>query len=321
LSDLLVFGGKCHPNPQQRPAWDLYESAVLLRIRDRRVVDRLEYRGWELDREVGLSVCFRAAAIAGNFAYTCTSTQVLKIDLERFAVVDAYTHRYFNDLHHVVPVDDRFYVAATGIDSVLEFDERFELRHRYPIANDEILALHGPDADYRRIPTTKPHHAHPNYVGSWGGEVWVTNFEAGRAQTLANTRQIPLSENRIHDGVQARGRVWFTAVNGEVITVSEDGRDRRTFNLTPMTRADRLMGWCRGIAATGDDEAVVGFSKLRETKLRENLKWLGNKLLNQSFALSEPTRIACYDLARGVESWRVELEEHDCNAVFSINLL
>ena len=52
-----------------------------------------------------------------------------------------------------------------------------------------------------------------------------------------------------------------------------------------------------------------------------NLKWLGNKLLNQSFALSLPTRIARYDLERGAETWRFNLEEHDINAVFSFHVL
>lgn len=318
--EILLFGGRNHPHPQQRPAWNQFETALVFRMRDGEIVERLEYEGSAIDREVGLSVCFKAATIEGDRAYTCTNTEVLEIDLRRFRIVERHTHRGFNDLHHVTRVGDRFFVAGTGTDSVFEYTEAFELVRRYAVAGDEIIARHGEDADYRRIPNTKPHAAHPNFVAAWDGEVWVTNFAQCRVESLTSQRRYTISENRIHDGVPALGKVWFTAVNGEVIKLDPKTGATERFDLTPMTQANRLLGWCRGIAPYSETDVLVGFSKLRETKFRENLKWIGNKLLGQNFILSLPTRIARYDLARGAETWRFDLDQHGMDAVFSIHV-
>ncbi len=319
-SEILVFGGRNHPNPHQRPAWDRYDLCVLLKLRasDGGVIDRLEYPGWALDREVGVSRTFRAATIVGDLAYTCTGTEVVKIDLRTFKIAETSTHRYFNDLHQVNLIDGRLYVAATGVDSVLEFDDKFELVRRIPVGTDAVLARFGPDSDYRRIPYTKPHEAHPNFVERWDGEMWVTNWEAGRVQSLTSTRRYYVADHRIHDGIPAFGRIWFTSVNGAVVKMQPDTGSIETFELAAMTPTDRALGWCRGIAPVGENEVYVGFSKLRETKLRENLKWLGNKILKQGFALSEPTHIARYDLARRTRVWHADLDVHGMNAVFSI---
>lgn len=320
-SELLVFGARNHSNPAKQPAWNVYEAGVMLKLRGGEVVDRLEYGGWELDREVGISVCFKAATIVGHTAYTCTSTELLEIDLRKLQIVRKTTHRWFNDLHHIARIGDRFFVSGTGTDSVLEFDRDWSFVRRYPVGDDALVQKHGEDTDFRRIPTTKPHNVHPNFVAEWERQLWVTHHEAGRVESLTGTRRHHVASNRIHDGIPERGRIWFTAVNGEVITMEPRDGSIVTFDLNQMTRSDRLLGWCRGIAVLGDSEVLVGFSRLRHTKLRENLKWLGNKLLNQEFALHEPTRIAQYDLQRRNETWRVDLEPFGMNAVYSIHVL
>jgi len=317
--EILLFGGRNYPHPQQRPAWDVYDMAVLLKLRDGQVIARLDYAGCELDQQVSKS--FKAATIRGDHAYTCTNTEVVKIDLRTLTIVERHTHRLFNDLHHVTQVGDHFFVASTGTDSVLEFDHQFELVHRYPVAGDEILARFGADADFRAIPNSKPHLAHPNFVEAWDGEIWVTNFDKGRVESLQSDRHHVVSEHRIHDGIPALDRIWFTAVNGTVIKLDPKTGAVESTELASMTRTDRLLGWCRGIVPFSDTDVLVGFSKLRETKARENLKWIGNKFLKQNFALSLPTRIARYDLARGTETWRLELENHGMDAVFSIHVL
>ncbi|MCX5745636.1 MAG: hypothetical protein NT062_24435 [Proteobacteria bacterium] len=295
LPDLLVFGGRSHANPQQRPAWDRYEAAIILKIRNGAVVNRFEYPGWPLDREVGVSISFRAASVVGDFAYIPTGTQIVKFDIRTWKLVETYTNRFLNDVHHV-----------TKIGTIDEVVKRFG----------------GADADFRKIPSTKPHNAHPNFVAAWDGEIWVTNWEAGRVESLQSDRRYHVSEHRIHDGIPAFGSVWFTAVNGAVIKMSPSDGTIVTHELDGMkgsgSRGDKKLGWCRSIHPLGETDVLVGFSKLRETKLRDNLKWLGSKLLNKDFAVSEPTMIARYDLARKTETWRFDLDEHEMHAVFSI---
>jgi len=319
--EILLFGGRNYDGAHARPVWHQFETAVLLRLSEHGdIVGRLEYAGGEIEREVGLSRCFKAASVIGEHAYTCTNTEVLKIDLPTLAITEHHTHPLFNDCHHVNRIGDHFFVASTGIDSVVELDERFELVKRYPVAADEILERHGHETDYRRVKNTKPHAAHPNYVESWDGEIWVSNFGRCRVESLTSARRYELSEFRIHDGVPAHGRIWFTSVDGKVITLEPKTGAQTAFDLMAMSPpSDRLSGWCRGIAPITEHDVLVGFTKLRETKARENLKWLGNKLFKQNFALSRPTRIARYDLARGRETWKLELEKTGMDAVFSIH--
>ena len=138
--EFLLFGGRNYEHPQRRPIWHQFQTAVLLRMRDDgEVLQRLEYHGGAIEREVGLSRCFKAGTVIGDQAYACTNTEILTIDLHRFAIVEHHTNRLFNDLHHVNRIADRFFVASTGIDSVLDLDASCELVKRYPIANEEIL--------------------------------------------------------------------------------------------------------------------------------------------------------------------------------------
>lgn len=320
-SEILLFGGRNHPHPQQRPAWDLFEAALVLKLRDGKIVQRLEYEGSDLDRQIGLGRYFKAASVDGHIAYACTNTEIVTIDLKKFTITDRFTHEGFNDLHHVTKVGDHYYVASTGTDSVLEFDGAFQLVQRYPVARDEIIERFGHHTDFRRVTSTKPHMAHPNFVANWDNEVWVTNFESRHVESLHSRRRYLVSENKIHDGVPAFDYIWFTAINGEVIKVDPRSGATIRYDLSAMTKADRLLGWCRGIAPVADADVYVGFSKLRETKARENLKWIGNKFLGQKFILSLPTRIARYDLARGNETWRLDLHDYGMDAVFSIHVV
>lgn len=322
--EILLFGGRNYDRPQTRPIWNQFETAVVLKLRaNGELIGRFEYGGGPIDHEVGLSKCFKAASIVGDRIFACTNTEVLAIDPIKLSISERWSHRLFNDVHHVNRIGDHFWVAATGIDSVLELDDKFELVKRYPVAADEVLERFGHDADYRRVKNTKPHAAHPNFIEAWDGEVWVTNFDQCRVESLRSDRKYVVSEFRIHDGVPARDKVWFTSVNGWVIALDPRTGEPERWNLTPMSSAhgDRLLGWCRGIAVVDDRDVLIGFSKLRETKARENLKWIGNKLLGQNFVRSQPTRVARYDLARGHETWRLELDKLGMDAVFSIHTL
>ena len=57
----------------------------------------------------------------------------------------------------------------------------------------------------------------------------------------------------------------------------------------------------------------VGFSRLRPTAIRENVAWV-----KEGFRKSLPTHIARYNLETRTLEQRIDLEEHNLNAVFSI---
>ena len=60
----------------------------------------------------------------------------------------------------------------------------------------------------------------------------------------------------------------------------------------------------------------MGFSKLRRTKLRQNLSWIRHGFQEVPRL---PTRIALYDLEHPARLKEIDLEPAGLNAVFSIH--
>jgi len=85
-----------------------------------------------------------------------------------------------------------------------------------------------------------------------------------------------------------------------------------------MTKTEKTLGWCRGIHVLDNDRVLIGFSRVRPSKIRENLRWVKHRVGLREDAGMMGTRIACYDLKRGVHEWDIDLEQFDLNAVFSI---
>jgi hypothetical protein len=57
----------------------------------------------------------------------------------------------------------------------------------------------------------------------------------------------------------------------------------------------------------------IGFSRLRTTRFRENVKWVV-----QGFKKVLPTRVACYDLKKRECLVEIDLEPYGLHAVYSI---
>jgi hypothetical protein len=171
-----------------------------------------------------------------------------------------------------------------------------------------------PAVDYRKVPTTKPYESHPNHVFEIGDEVWATRFKQKDAVALDNPdRRIDIDVERVHDGVAYGDHIYFTAVSGHIVVADAATLQiEESLDLSTLEDGEVQLGWCRGILpdATG---AWVGFSRLRPTAFRENVAWV-----KDGFRKSMPTHIARYDLVNRKLIKRINLEEHDLNAVFSI---
>ncbi len=316
---IWIFGGRARPDASQYPSWAMFEQAILLELRDGKETRRLEFEGSYEDRRLGISVCFKAASVHGDYALACTNTEVVKISVDRMKIVARWSHPLFNDLHHVAQIGDRIYVVSTGIDSILEFDLSMTFLRRIGVANNEILARHPQDEDFRLVPSTKPHESHPNFVATWKGGLWVTRFIERDVKQIATGKSFVLSETPVHDGIPLFGKVWFTTVKGSVVRLDPDTGDVTTFDLGECYRHSRPIGWCRGILPVSEDLAIIGFTKLRPTKLEENVSWVASAISGAKSVLKRPTRIAQFDLKKGVEMWSTDLSELGMDAVFSIN--
>ncbi len=318
-----ITGGRQRPSRlRTRDEWHAYEKAVLLELDTdtgaRRTV--LEYEsppGRRPDEQP--SFVFKAGSWDGEHLLLCTQTEVVVFDPAARRVVRTVSHPWFNDVHHVQRINGRLHVVSTGLDALLVFDEDDAgVAEVHSATGADPWERFDRDTDYRRVATTKPHRAHPNYVFEADGAVWVTRFEQRDAIRVGGGAGSPrLSEDPVHDGVLHEGQVWFTVVSGEVVATDPVGGEvRARYALKPMGAGDdRPLGWCRGICAEAD-HFLLGFSHLRPTAIKQNLSWLRKPLGKRPEPA--PTRVDAYDLVGGrrLASW--ELQSAGISSIFSI---
>ncbi len=323
---LFAIGGEQRVAFRTQPEWTSFRSGLVVRVDGGRCERVLEYTSPpEHCPDEQPSHVFKAATVAGGTAYLCTQTEVLICDFPSFAIRRVISHPCFNDLHHVAPAPDgTLYVAVTGLDAVAELSPAGELRRLVSVLGDDPWERFSPDVDYRKVPTTKPHRSHPNYVffPDGDGRPWVTRFQQRDARPLAGDGPpFAIEVQGVHDGHVRGGEVLFTTVDGHLVRFDRHGGGRRVLDLNPGDGV--ALGWCRGLLPLGD-RAWVGFTRIRYTNLRRNLSWIRHGFRRSEHHLVRPTRIALYDLAAGADERprllaEVDLEPAGMGAVFSIH--
>ena len=261
------------------------------------------------------AILFKSATVVGDRLFVCTQTEILVYQLPDFRVVHYLSLPFFNDLHHVMPTQQgTLLVAISGLDMVVELEMDGTLVHEWSATDSDPWERFSRDVDYRRVATTKPHHAHPNHVFMLDGEPWATRFEQRDAICLVDrTKRIDIAVERPHDGDLVDGRLYFTTVNARVVVADPRDLTVEAVKEAVPRRRDELLGWCRGLLV--DDGTIwLGFSRIRPTKIRENVGWV-----LRGFRKDLGTRIALYDLAT-MECLRdINLEDAGLGAVFSIH--
>ena len=328
--NFYIAGGKLKPNVIGLPEWTHYEKAVLLKCEPEaaRLTTCLEYLTPPSACAVAddPSILFKAATLHGDEFFLCTQTEVLIQRLPNFERAHYISLPCFNDVHHVRPTPQgTLLVAVTGLDLIIEISRAGEIIREWNAAAQETWQRFSRDIDYRTIVSTKPHLAHPNYVFLAGNEIWATRFEQRDAVCLtAPERRIDIGLGGPHDGIVHERFVYFTTVNGHIVQAEwASGRVVQTFDLNRMSENRGPLGWCRGLLLLDAAHALVGFSRLRPTKFRENLAWV-KRWTKASLGIAEsvaskPTRIAFYNLKAGRLLWEMNVEEAGMNAVFSIH--
>jgi len=261
------------------------------------------------------AILFKSGTLEGDLLYTCTQTEVMVYRVPSFEQVAYVSLPHFNDVHHVRPTPHgNLLVADTGLDMVMDVSLGGEVVQVWNVLGEDPWARFSPATDYRRVKTTKPHHAHPNHVFYIGDEPWATRFEQRDAISLVDpSRRIDIGLERLHDGLVHEGHVYFTTVNGQVAIA--DTTSLRVIEVIDLTRAhpsDMLLGWARGLLVDGN-YMWVGFSRIRPTKFRENVGWVLHGL-KRDFG----THVGCYDLRTGDSVGQFLVEPYGLSAVFGI---
>jgi hypothetical protein len=320
LSGLYVIGGQQRGERPLRAGnkdWNGYEKGLILRVdpETRQTAVCVEYVSPpEVCAEHDAAVTFQASTIANDKLYTCTQTEVMVYTLPDFKQIAYVSLPCFNDVHHVRPTPEgNILVANAGLEMVMEISLAGDVLQVWNVLGEDPWGRFSLNSDYRGI-STKPHRSHPNYIFYVDEELWVTRFHQGDALCLTNPeKRIVISSERIHDGVFHEGLIYFTSVNGHVIVANPRTLQvEHQIDLNSMHDEDALIGWCRSILVD-HGKAWVGFSRIRPTKVRENVAWV-----LRGFKRSLPTHMACYDLNRRQCVAEVDLEAAGIAAVYSI---
>lgn len=325
MDRFYVVGGRQKPGvTHEVKEWHQYGAGVICEVDvERGTVDAcVEYVSPpDAVPEDDPSIVFKTATLVGDRMYVPTQTELLTYRLPSFERIGYVSLPRFNDVHHVAPgPGGNLFVANTGLDQVVEVTQDGDVVRHWSVISDSPWGRFSPDVDYRKVPSTKPHDSHPNHVFFLDGEVWVSRCNQFDARCLTASRpDVAVADRWIHDGLVRNGRVYFTAVNGQVVILDAHSREViHRYDLNRISAGDIPLGWCRGIEVLDGDKVVVGFSRLRQTKWKQKVQWAKHKLGGDGLGLL-PTRIACFDLAAEKELWNVDVEPAGMNVVFSVH--
>ena len=336
MRNWLVLGGTARPDQARRREWQHFEKGVVLSVdRETQAVSTvLEYVSPPEVCPDLPSVVFKAGTLRDNNLYLCTQTEILVYSLPGFEKIQYITLPFFNDLHHVTPTDRGTLLAVvTGLDLVVEIDHDGAVIGEWDVLGEDTWARFSRETDYRKVPTTQPHIAHPNYAFMLGEDIWTTRCDLKDAVCLTDrSKRIDLSgagfteSVMVHDGLLHGGRLYFTSVNGTVLIADPQScRVVDVIDLRGIVGSDYPLGWCRSIELVDEERIVVGFSRIRKTKLEDKVSWAKAQVKRLSgigdymqTMPSLPTRICCFNLRTREQEWELPLAEHGIDAVFSV---
>ncbi|MEH6948238.1 hypothetical protein V7068_14435 [Bacillus sp. JJ634] len=319
MKNLFIVGGQ--QKEKISDEWHQYEKGVIVKLdtTSNHLEKCLEYVSpKEACPPNDSSIVFKAGTVQNRQLYVCTQTEVLIYSLPDFKLSRYLSLPCFNDVHHVRPTKDgNLLVVNTGLDMVMKITKDGHILQEWNVLGQKPWERFSRTIDYRKVPTTKPHQSHPNFVFQISEDIWVTRCLQYDAICLTRpNQQIDIGGAFVHDGVVFGDTIYFTKMDGHVVTVDIHSlKIKKVFNLFTMTNTSQHLGWCRGIKVLNKDTVIVGFSRLRPyKKLEEN----GQFVWEGSYG-SLPTRIACYNLIEGKLLWEHNLEQFGLNAVFSIH--
>lgn len=285
-TSVLLTGGRQTMLAGLRPVHRQYGRAVLARLDLRSgSLEMLAARSRsELDiTSRACSPLYRSGAVtASGTVVTCLPDRVVELEPHSGVHVRELSHPWFNDVHHVRPApDDGVYVVSTGLDLVLEVEWSGQVRRQWPLGSPSTWQRFDDTRDYRLAMIPKPHTVHPNFALAFRNELWITRFYQKDLYCVDGPRtgaRVRLADCGVHDGALHDTTVWCTAVDGRVLAVDlEELAVKADHEVPAFGGVGAHVGWYRGILPLEDGTLLVGVSRLRRTRLHENLLWLRNR--------------------------------------------
>ena len=328
MPKLYVLGGRERrpgiSEPTPKDEWYLYTTALILEVDTASGAVRtcVEYQSPpEVRPGKHPAAHFHSGALIGNTLYTCTATEVLIYRLPDFERIGYISLPCFNDLHHVAPMSNgNLLVVSTGLEMVIQISPSGEVLEEWSALKADPWVRFSRAIDYRKVDTTKPHISHPNFVFELEGEVWVTRFHQHDAISLNGSgKRISIADEGVHDGLFWGNQILFTAVDGKIVIVNRHSLEvEQVIDLRQIQDRDQLVlpAWCRGLLPVDERRIWVGFTRIRQTIFRENVRWV--KTVLREGVVVRPTHIALFDIVSKECLETFDLEPYGLNTVFSI---
>lgn len=302
-----------------REEWATFQRGVILRVdlEDGSVERCIEYI---TPPDVSLkdsSITFEGGVLQGDRLYTCTRTEALVYQIPRFALLEHVSLPCFNDVHHARPSKDgNLIVTSTGLDMVVEATLDGKVLREWGVLGESPWVRFSREIDYRQVPTTKPHLSHPNYTFYLNDALWVTRSMQKDAVCLTETGARIDVGFVCHDGEVYGGKVYFTTVNGNVVIVNAKTLEiERTIDLNKIDNSGNSnLGWCRGLGIVSESHLWIGFTRFRETRFKENVRWVKRYIKGEEKA----THIALYDVVAGKCLTEIDLEPYGMHVLFGV---
>src|SRR2546422_5123332 len=107
------------------------------------------------------------------------------------------------------------------LDMVIKFTPQGKTLAEWCVLDEEPWSRFSRTVDYRKVESTKPHQAHPNFVFELDGKIWATRLRQRDAISLNGSgKRIKIAIQSPHDGVLCGDRIWFTTVDANIVIAS-----------------------------------------------------------------------------------------------------
>lgn len=320
MDKLLITGGAQRPDAAKLGEGRRYHSAYLVEIDfDTGMAKEILSitKGNENYPDEIPNITFTCCTLEGDRLYLCSESEVFVYRYPELELIISASYGFFQNCHHVAPIADYVAVVSTGLDLIAFLDrETLQPVRLVNSLGKDPWHRFSSEVDYRKVHSTKPHESHPNFVFMLDGEPWATRFNQKDAVCLSDMSQrIDIGLERVHDGHVVGNFVYFTTVDGKIVCVDKASKDiKEVIDLNEIGDEDVPLGWCRGLLIEGDI-AYVGFTRIRQTAVKENVKWLLSHVGRKN---NLPSRIAKYDLVKRCKLGEVELPRGVIDAVYSV---
>jgi len=322
---LVITGGRQRTFDHNIDEWSGYDRAISIEITNNRgelnISKSIDYLSPnECMAEKDASITFKSGSINHEELWIPTQTEVLQFDPKTYQTISRISHPAFNDVHHVmVSSRNTLIVTSTGLDALFEFSRQGELLNEWSCTDTPVWEKFNQKTDYRRVLTTKPHISHPNFCFEYKGQFWVTRMKQKDTYCVQTGESIALGESETHDGFLVGDNAYFTHVEAHVTKV--DMRTKKVvkrYDLKSQNKSKKYFGWCRAFYYINDDYFLVGFTRIRPSKFHQGMQWLNGKIRPKNWPGCHPTMVCLLNTQEMKIEWKLNLEDYDVNAIFSI---